>query len=211
MENGEHRKNVGEDNMGSITDKIQESYLPIMGKKQTKSPTHIKAPGTCPPDEIVYPPQNADGTYGAGIPECSLEDMKILHRELDAINRAITGPAPSTQEPDKIDMKFDVGKMDWTLLMEGVPHALEEVSAVLGYGCQKYEAHSWQEVTDAINRYKKAAWRHYMKLAKGETHDDESGLRHEAHIVTNLLFVMELTKHLGTIEFNEPPERNENG
>ena len=99
--------------------------------------------------------------------------------------------------------KADAGKSDPSLLEQGFPRALALVNATLDYGAQKYEAHSWRNVGDALTRYNRAARRHRvardMDAIPGdgfhailESCDPESGLPHIAHEIFNLLAMIEL-------------------
>lgn len=111
------------------------------------------------------------------------------------------------------DQKFkaDAGKLRPSLLLEGMPRALMLVVAVLSYGAQKYEAHSWKGV--AQYRYKDARLRHmFDELAGLGVTDEESGLWHKAHELCNALFILEqdlgkLTpeEYKELLKFNPPP------
>lgn len=101
------------------------------------------------------------------------------------------------------DQKFkaDAGKLQARLLFEGMPRALKLAIAVLSYGAQKYEAHSWRNVD--VERYKDAKARHMLDT-EIEFADDESGLWHRAHELINLMFIIELeTKKMSDDEFEE--------
>lgn len=113
---------------------------------------------------------------------------------------------------DRQDLKADGGKTDPTLLDEGCPRAIAVITRVLDYGALKYEAHSWQKVPDAIQRYKKAERRHMRKRDQGEVLDEESGLLHLAHQAINTIFQLELllkdltpTGFEAFLKFKEPP------
>ncbi len=93
-----------------------------------------------------------------------------------------------------VGMKYDAGKLRVGLLLTGLAVELEEISAVLTYGEQKYAAHSWQTVPDGRGRYLDAAGRHILRLSAGEVFDLESGLRHVAHAITDLLFIAYLDR-----------------
>jgi len=83
-------------------------------------------------------------------------------------------------------MKFDDGKLDWTLLPV---RPMEGVLRVLQHGAKKYERDNWQLVEDAERRYQSALIRHMMAILRGEEHDEESGLPHIDHVATNALFL----------------------
>lgn len=67
---------------------------------------------------------------------------------------------------------------------------LDDTAQVLGYGARKYDAENWRkagpwkEVLDC-------AMRHMHKMFRGETHDDESGVHHAAHVMCNIGFLLE--------------------
>lgn len=99
--------------------------------------------------------------------------------------------------------KADAGKAQPDLLELGFARALRLVQAGLEYGAKKYEAHSWRDVPDAMDRYSRAARRHRQERdleaspngtfhAVLEACDAESGLPHIAHEVFNLLALIEL-------------------
>ena len=85
--------------------------------------------------------------------------------------------------------KADGGKINPDLLFTGMPDALKAVAAVLSYGAQKYEAHSWKRVDMA--RYEAALGRHMLDRKAGELYDKESGLLHLAHEACNILFLLQ--------------------
>lgn len=89
-------------------------------------------------------------------------------------------------------MKFDCDKPRMDLLLTGCPNALEQVSAILTFGAQKYAAHSWQTVPQGKERYLAALLRHLTAHGKGEVNDPESGMSHLAHAACNALFILEL-------------------
>lgn len=113
------------------------------------------------------------------------------HEEIEAFEGPSTS-APRTLKVRTAGLKFDADKPRMELLIQGMPRALEAVGAVLTFGAQKYEAHSWQHVEDNHNRYWAAKTRHELARAKGEQRDPETGLLHLAHEATNALFLLEL-------------------
>lgn len=111
-------------------------------------------------------------------------------------------------------LKADAGKLQPRLLFEGMPRALKLAVAVLTYGAQKYEAHSWRGVN--IDRYKDAKARHMID-GEIEFSDEESGLWHKAHELVDLMFVMELEMRdmsdgdfYEYLRFNNPPQEHKN-
>lgn len=108
--------------------------------------------------------------------------------------------------------KADAGKLKPSLLLEGMPRALLLVTAVLSYGAQKYEAHSWKRVSG--ERYKDAKLRHMLEeMADLSISDPESGLLHKAHEICNSLFILEqevedlsAEEFKKLLSFNPPPQ-----
>lgn len=89
-------------------------------------------------------------------------------------------------EPTTIGMKFDSGKLLYSLIPPETTKALAEV---LTYGAQKYAPNNWQHVENADVRYLDALYRHLESFRAGETHDLESGLHHLSHVLTNVAFL----------------------
>ena len=118
----------------------------------------------------------------------------------------------------KSDQKFkaDAGKLRAGLVFEGLPRSLLMVAAVLSYGAQKYEAHSWKKVDRS--RYTDARFRHMLdSLAGLGTDDEESGLLHDAHELTNVMFCLEQKldklspqEFKNLLKFNQPPQDHKN-
>ncbi len=84
-------------------------------------------------------------------------------------------------------MKFDTDKLRFDLIPA---IATEGLAAVLTYGAKKYKPNNWRSV-DA-ERYVAAFDRHWHAYIAGELLDQESGLPHLAHCMTNLAFLLEL-------------------
>lgn len=89
---------------------------------------------------------------------------------------------------NKQEAKADAGKPRPTL----VPVSLiEAVASIRECGVQKYgDPDNWKKV-DA-ERYKDAAYRHWLAYIKGEKLDPESGLPHLHHCACNLAFLIEM-------------------
>lgn len=90
--------------------------------------------------------------------------------------------------------KSDAGKVQFDLLEDGAPNALLEIAKVMSWAVEVkgYHPHSWQEIPDAIRRYKAALGRHRNAIARGERHDPESNLLHWAHAACCVIFITEL-------------------
>lgn len=102
-----------------------------------------------------------------------------------------TKPVFTQAMADKGGAKYDHGKPRYDLLPA---IAIDEMAKVLTFGAEKYSPNSWQNVPDAINRYRAALLRHTFAIQRGELIDDESGLPHSALAMTNAAFIVELEK-----------------
>ena len=110
------------------------------------------------------------------------------------------------------DQKFkaDAGKAMPDLASLGFARAIRAMQATLEYGAKKYEAHSWRDVPDAINRYSRAGERHrqarqldWLDMGNNSilgSRDAESGLPHSFHELFNLaaLIELQLTEYCNT-------------
>ena len=94
-----------------------------------------------------------------------------------------------TQEQE--GKKYDTGKNRMGLMCENFSRALWEVGRVSTYGCEKYSANSWQNLSNPKERYMDALCRHLFKHLQGEQYDSESGLRHLSHLIWNGLCLLE--------------------
>lgn len=91
----------------------------------------------------------------------------------------------------ELGKKYDSGKIDWTLLPFS---SLEDAVRVLMFGAEKYDRENWKLVKNGRQRYTAACLRHLLKHMDGEEFDPETGLRHTAHAMVNLLFIEWLRK-----------------
>lgn len=95
--------------------------------------------------------------------------------------------------------KFDTGKPQWSL----VPSSeLSDVVKVFTMGADKYGRENWKRVEDGMFRYFDAMQRHIAEyklfLETGDDRhlfDEESGLHHLSHAMTNALFLMWLDRN----------------
>lgn len=94
-------------------------------------------------------------------------------------------------------LKYDSGKLRWDLLPV---EEIEGIVDVLTFGANKYADNSWQNVDNGIERYYAALMRHIIAWRKGEKKDDESGIDHLYHALTNLVFISWLTKNAKAAE-----------
>ena len=97
-----------------------------------------------------------------------------------------TEPEIGIQSLSEKGMKFDSGKLLYSLIPPETSKALAEV---LSFGAQKYAIDGWKSVPDAERRYMDALFRHIESYRMGEAIDSESGLPHLAHALANLSFL----------------------
>lgn len=126
-----------------------------------------------------------NGTYQTEPPNKANSSVALL-TSLEHPNRIIRNPRYIQTEEQ--DAKSDSGKPRPTL----VPVSLiEAVTAVREYGCAKYhDPENWRRVEP--QRYRDALYRHWLAYLKGEKNDQESGLPHLWHLVTNAAFLIEM-------------------
>lgn len=86
------------------------------------------------------------------------------------------------------EAKADAGKPRPTLVPVSLIRA---VTAIREYGCQKYsDPENWRKVEP--QRYKDAAYRHWLDYLEGKTVDAESGLPTLWHLACNIAFLIEM-------------------
>lgn len=88
-------------------------------------------------------------------------------------------------------IKADAGKPKGFRLLAW--DAIEEIVEVYNYGIRKgYLKDSWRQVK--LERYEDALVRHLIAHFKGTERDEESGLRHVAHLAWNALALVVLSR-----------------
>ena len=100
-------------------------------------------------------------------------------------------------------IKYDSAKPRMNLLP---PKAIIEVSKVLTFGAEKYDAENWRKLDDLQNRYTAGALRHIFAHMDGEQLDPETNLSHLAHALCWLLFKLEIELENAKIEEEKPRE-----
>lgn len=132
--------------------------------------------GECRGTGKIYP-------HAGGVETCSGCDGKgEILRNIEDIQEE--------EALNKQEAKADAGKPRPTL----VPVSLiEAVASIREYGVAKYhDPDNWKKVEP--QRYKDAAYRHWLAYIKGEKLDPESGLPHLHHCACNLAFLIEMEK-----------------
>ncbi len=123
---------------------------------------------------LVEDPADAQAEFDAYKRYASSEEVRLHFRK-----------APDKPGPGE-GHKYSSDKIDWTLIpWDG----LEEVAKVLEYGAKRYARENWRDVPNSTFEYTKAAFRHLIAMARGETHDPESGLLHAAHLACCAIFL----------------------
>lgn len=95
-----------------------------------------------------------------------------------------------SQKAPATGLKFDTGKLQYSLIPVETTQALAEV---LSFGASKYAPNNWMLVENGEQRYLDALYRHLQAYRSGESHDPESGLHHLSHALTNVAFLHYLT------------------
>ena len=84
------------------------------------------------------------------------------------------------------EVKADAGKIRPTLCPV---EAIRAITEIREYGCRKYsDPDNWKRVEP--QRYKDAAYRHWLAYLNGEKKDQESGLPHLWHLACNIAFLI---------------------
>lgn len=111
------------------------------------------------------------------------------------VNPQLNTEYPKAVKPFEVNsqggQKGTSGKPMMSLLHRDLPTTLLGVAEVLTYGAEKYEAGNWKLVE--ADKYWDAFYRHINALHRGEEVDEESGMNHIDHALTDLMFIRELT------------------
>ena len=99
---------------------------------------------------------------------------------------------PSGLDQHAPGAKLDDGKTLPWLCVTGFANALSAVADVTTTGARKYTPNGWMHVIDGEERYMEAFGRHTFAMARGEEFDIETGCRHKAQMIWNLLASLEL-------------------
>ena len=94
--------------------------------------------------------------------------------------------------------------------------SLTEVGKVMAYGAEKYGQHNWSKYAGrwAWTQLIASALRHLLAVMRGEDIDPESGLYHLAHVLANIMMLLDLQIMGKGIDdrnpvYNEPQEVDE--
>lgn len=86
--------------------------------------------------------------------------------------------------------KLDEGKTKSGILGD-FSRALDQVAKIGTFGAKKYSRGGWKHVDNGIERYTDALWRHLLAEDICEV-DEESNMRHAAHLAWNALARLDL-------------------
>lgn len=92
----------------------------------------------------------------------------------------------ATDDPSKMGVKFDDGKIRFDLLPPEGPKA---VATILAVGAKKYAARNWEQGMDWSRPFA-AMQRHLWAWWAGEKNDPDSGLPHLWHAACNCFFLI---------------------
>jgi hypothetical protein len=105
----------------------------------------------------------------------------------------VTGTGTTPEEIGKVAVKFDSGKLDWSLMPLD---SVEEILKVLEFGKKKYAAWNWSSNGGfPYSRVFNSLLRHLFAWFRGEDNDPETNLSHLAHAGCNILFLIYFVKH----------------
>lgn len=99
---------------------------------------------------------------------------------------------PNGLDPHSPGAKLDANKLMTGMVLHDFARALTAVAAVGTYGAKKYTSHGWLTVTNGVDRYTDAMYRHLFAEAKGEKFDSDTEIYHAAHAAWNALARLEL-------------------
>lgn len=120
------------------------------------------------------------------------DDGSINPKPIEDFKHLLDEVVEESSEQHTVGFKADSGKHRPSLVLGGFARALTAVSEVGTFGANKYTDNGWMEVENGINRYTDALMRHQLLEMQGEEFDQESELRHAAHLAWNALSRLEL-------------------
>lgn len=133
--------------------------------------------------EVIPPPRLRDiSDISASLAEDGLEETLIS-------DQVETKQEISLHEQG---VKDDSYKNRLGMVLGNFPRALWHVGLVGTFGARKYSDDNWVRVSDGIDRYCDAGFRHFFKRKVGEEFDPETGHLHLAHEAWNKLVELEI-------------------
>lgn len=135
------------------------------------------------PDES----EDIDSLEGQQVMDQMIAHLQRIKASDQASNASTSASAAAASASAATGVKYDSGKLQWTLLPF---RAINEVLEVLAFGAKKYAADNWKIVPEARTRYVDAAFRHLTDWHLKERLDGETGKSHLAHAICCLLFLL---------------------
>lgn len=105
----------------------------------------------------------------------------------------MTEKDPTGLDPHAPGAKLDDGKVMAGQILGQFPRALKAMAEVGTIGARKYTLGGWEHVTNGINRYEDAGFRHWLERMKGNLVDTDTECLHLAQELWNKAAVLELT------------------
>ena len=119
---------------------------------------------------------------------CPVCGTRHNYRSLDSTCSELCKVAlMKSKEENKVGLKFDTGKLRYSLVP---PVATKALAEILTFGAEKYAPNNWQLVSNPEERYTDALLRHLEAYRAGEKIDPESGFSHLKHAITNVAFLL---------------------
>lgn len=115
---------------------------------------------------------------------------ELLKEKLGKTEDTVETPTEEVKKPNSQGgIKFDLGKRDYTILLQDLKVTVDEVTDVLELGAKKYARGNYKLIES--DRYHKAMLRHIMSYLSGELNDPETGKHHLAHAICCAAFLIE--------------------
>lgn len=132
-------------------------------------------------------PDDTDSMEGEKVMDQMIAHLQRIKASESSVNAAVSASVAAASASAAQGVKYDSGKLQWTLLPF---RAINEVLEVLAFGAKKYAADNWKIVPEARTRYVDAAFRHLTDWHLKERLDGETGKSHLAHAICCLLFLL---------------------
>jgi hypothetical protein len=101
-----------------------------------------------------------------------------------------------------VALRFNEGKVDWTLLDF---KACEPLAQAMMYGATKYTRENWKGHCKDPREHLQSAMRHLIAVIQGEEYD-ESTVRHTGHVMANMMMYNFHTHKFPATCKESPPE-----
>lgn len=167
------KSNVEKRKVGCI---IINQYGTIVGRGYNEDRVHAEVAAIS--TVVVQEPKIEQYTVYVSQPPCP-NCAEYIYEQLGA---------ETVVEVVKEFMKFDGDKVRFDLVP---PSAVKAMADVLTFGARKYKPNNWKNCEEP-ERYLAAMLRHIEAWRAGEVNDQDSGMPHLAHAMTNLAFMLEL-------------------